>query len=185
MSLYEQRKRDSIYWFSKASDLRGGAAALWASMNSESRKIAVKSGLGKGYRMSVALPSVYRMVCGMSMELLFKTIIVARGEEPKRSHLLVKLAAHAGVAYTAEQLGLLQILSEAIIWDGKYPIPNEAEHGKELSRLERERLFDKSPLGETGLEILTSNGALDWDSYSELWRIAFSAMCEVVDWLEE
>jgi TPR repeat protein len=69
MNLYEQHKRESAYWFSKASDLRGGAAVLWASMNSESRKIPIELGLGEGFRMSVALPSVYRMVCGMSMEL--------------------------------------------------------------------------------------------------------------------
>jgi hypothetical protein len=41
MNLYEQHKRESSYWFNKASDLRGGAAVLWASMNSESREIAM------------------------------------------------------------------------------------------------------------------------------------------------
>lgn len=184
MNLYEQRKRESIRWSNKASDLRGGAAVLWASMNSESREIAIELGLGEGFRMSVALPSVYRMVCGMSMELLLKTIIVARGKEPESTHFLDKLAADAGVVYTRQQLDLLRILSEAIIWDGKYPVPEKEEHWEQLARLEEERLFDKVPLGDSGLEALRGNGTLDWDSYSELWGIAFSVMCEVVDWLD-
>ncbi len=152
-------------------------------MSSESHKIAIKLGLGEGYRMSVALPSVYRMVCGMSIELLLKTIIVAHGKEPQKHHHLGTLAAEAGVGYTVEQLDLLRILSEAIIWDGKYPVPLKEEHWENLASLECERPFDKTPLGETGLDVLSGNGALDWDSYSELWRIAFSVMCEVVDWL--
>ncbi len=134
---------------------------------------------------AVALPSVYRMICGMSMELLLKTIIVARGKEPKSVHHLDELAADAGVVYTPEQLDLLKILSAAIIWDGKYPVPKKEEHWGELARLEHERLFDKEPLGDSGLEILSGNAGLDWDSYSELWCTAFSVMCEVVDWLEK
>jgi hypothetical protein len=124
------------------------------------------------------------MVCGMSMELLLKTIIVARGKEPETTHFLGNLADDAGVVYTPQQLDLLRILSAAIIWDGKYPVPKKEEHWGELARLEEERLFDKVPLGNSGLEALSGNGALDWDSYSELWCIAFSVMCEVVDWLE-
>ncbi len=185
MNLYEQRKRDSAYWFSKASDLQGAAAVLWASLSSESREIAIQLGLGEGFRMSVALPSVYRMVCGMSMELLLKTIIVARGKEPRSVHHLDELAADADVTYTPQQLDLLRILSAAIIWDGKYPVPRKEEYWGELASLERECLFDKESLGGSGLEILRGNGALDWDSYSELWGIAFSVMCEVVAWLEK
>ncbi|MEI8376079.1 MAG: hypothetical protein WCJ35_24940 [Planctomycetota bacterium] len=186
MTRYDEEKRESICWFSKASDLRGAAAVLWASMNSDSRKIAIELGLGKGFDMSVALPRVYRMVCGMSVELLLKAIIVAReGKQPKPIHILRDLAADAGVAYTPEQCDLLDVLSHAIIWDGKYPVPKDEESCRELVRLERERLFDKQPVGDSGLKILSWNGALDWDGYSELWTIANSAMCEVVDWLEK
>ena len=54
MTRYEEEKRESICWFSKASDLRGAAAVLWASMNSDSHKIAIELGLVKGFDMSVA-----------------------------------------------------------------------------------------------------------------------------------
>ena len=106
------------------------------------------------------------MVCGMSIELLLRTIIVVRGKEPQEHHHLGTLAAEAGVVYTVEQLGLLRILSEAIIWDGKYPVPLKEEHWENLASLECEHLFDKTPLGETGSDVLSGNGALDWDSYS-------------------
>ncbi len=185
MNTFEQRRRDSIHWFNKAHNLRGGAAVLWASMNSESRKIAVEFGLGSGYRMSVALPSVYRMVCDMSIELLLKTIVVANGNEPEKTHSLGKLAEKAGVSYSSKQSDLLQILSEAIYWDGKYPVPLKEGDWEELTRLEHECLFDKVSNGKVSLDFLKRNVALDWDSYSELWSVASSAMCEAVDWLEK
>lgn len=185
MGTYEQQKKESIYWFHKASDLRGGAAVLWASMKSESREVATELGLGSGFRMDVALPLVYRMLCGMSLELLIKAIIVARGKEPETIHVLGKLATDAGIeGYTPEQRDLLQILTEAIFWDGRYPTPKKKAAWEKLSVLEKARLCDKEPIGDTGLEILTRNNALDWDSYSDLWRIAFSDLCDVADWIE-
>ena len=107
MGTYERHKQESVYWFHKASDLRGAAAVLWASMNSESRKIVTELGLGSGFRMDVALPLVYRMLCGMSLELLFKAVIVARGKEAETSHVLGNLATDAEIVYTSEQLELL------------------------------------------------------------------------------
>ena len=52
----------------------------------------------------------------MSIELLLKTIIVARGDKKLEFiHDLRKLAAEAGVVYAPQQLDLLDILSQAII----------------------------------------------------------------------
>jgi hypothetical protein len=183
MSTYEELKKDSLAWFNKASDLRGGAAVLWASMKSESCEIATELGLDKGFSMRTALPLVYRMLCGMSLELLFKSVIVARGKKPAKTHVLSNLASDGGIAYTAEQRDLLQILTEAIIWDGKYPTPEDKDDWDNLNRLEYVRLFDKALFGSSGLELLTANEALDWDSYSELWRAATSKLFDVADWI--
>jgi len=186
MSTYEQRKQESVYWFSKASDLRGGAAVLWTSINSTSREITADLGLGSGFRMDVALPLVYRMLCGMSLELLLKAVIVAHRKEVKTIHLLGELAADAGVEYTPEQFELLQILTEAIVWDGRYPVPTEKQkfHWEKLKGLEEAQLFDKVAIGDTGLMVLRRNDDLDWDSYNELWHIAFANLCDVADWIE-
>ena len=162
-----------------------GLQFFWASMNSETREIATDLGLGSGFRMDVALPLVYRMLCGMSLELLFKAVIVECGKEPKTTHhRLDEFATDAEIVYTSKQLDLLHILTEAIYWDGRYPVPRNRADWENLIRFEDTRLFDKEPLGDTGLEVLSRNNALDWDSYGELWGIAFSDLCDVADWIE-
>jgi hypothetical protein len=153
-------------------------------MNSESPDAAGEEALGPGFRMEVALPRVYWMLCGMSIELLLKAVIVASAKQPESTHNLKKLASDAGVTYTSEQIDLLQILTESIVWDGRYPVPNKKVDWDNLRRLEDSRLFDKSPLGNSGLEVLTRNDALNWDSYSDLWMVAFLKLTDVADWIE-
>jgi hypothetical protein len=135
--------------------------------------------------MSVALRNVYFMLCGMSLELLMKTIIVARGKEVKTTHNLKTLGKDANVPFEKKHEGLLQILTEAVYWNGKYPTPQKEMDWESLADLEVKHLFDKVPLGETGLTSLRGNGALDWEGYSELWAIAFDTMCDVVSWIEK
>ncbi|MGH7173271.1 MAG: hypothetical protein ACRELF_13360 [Gemmataceae bacterium] len=186
MGEFDHRKAESAYWANKANDLHLAAAVLWKCISADSSDdVKTKLPLDCSGRLDIALPSVYLMLCGMSIELLLKTTIVAKGDEPENTHLLDKLAAEAGVVYSAEQVALLQILSGAIIWKGKYPVPKEEKHWNRLAQLETNCLFDKTPWPGTTLFILTRNGALDWNSYTELRGIAFDAMSKAVDWLHE
>lgn len=109
IDIYERRKKIAIYWYNKASDLRGSAGALWASMDeARSNAIVKELGLGTGFNMKVATPPVYAMLCGMSLELLYKAIVVAKGNEPNiKSHKLTDLASVAGLSVTDRQAGLL------------------------------------------------------------------------------
>ena len=108
---FKKKKGLSIYWFHKASALKDSADILWSSMN------------GRNWG-DVKFP-VYMMLCGMSLELIYKAIVVANNNEPNtRSHSLKELSKEAGLQVNNEQSGMLQILSEAIIWDGRYPVVN-------------------------------------------------------------
>lgn len=171
--LYERRKKLAIYWCNKAFDLRGAAAALWASMDdSRSSEIIEELGLGTSYSIKVATSSVYAMLCGMSLELLYKAIVVAKGNEPNTlNHKLADLASDAGLSVTKQQQDLLEILSESVIWDGRYPVPKKQEHMNKLIKLRNEHLYDKKPLGK--LHVLSPNCALNWESFNRLWSDAF------------
>lgn len=171
-SFFDKRKQLSIYWYNKASDLRGSAAALWASMDEKrSNEIVNELHLGAGFSLKIATYPVYRMLCGMALELLYKAIIVAKQQEPQEIHELVKLSEQAGIDMNDKEKGLLRILSESIIWDGRYPVPKKAEHMQYLYELITEYLYDKVPDGK--LHVLRSNQALSWESFNELWGIAF------------
>lgn len=171
--IYKRRKELSIYWYNKASDLRGSAGALWASMDdAKSTEIAEKLGLENGFSIKIAAYPVYKMLCGMALELIYKAIVVAKGNEPDtQSHKLINLASSAGLKVKDEQIGLLSILSESVIWDGRYPVPKNLKDFKLLSELRDEHLYEKAPLGK--LYVLKPNGALCWESFNEIWIDAF------------
>ncbi len=169
---YKEHKETSIYWYNKSSDLRGSAGILWISME---EKISTESvellDFNKDFNVGVATPPVYRMLCGMSLELLYKAIVVAKGNKPNtRSHSLHKLAEDAGLNITQEDKGLLDILSESIIWDGRYPVPKQQEHMTKLETLTRDHLFETESIGN--LQLLKPNNALKWESFNKLWKKA-------------
>ncbi len=173
MDEYEAAKKWSLYWFNKASDLHGAAAALWASTSTErATQIVEELALGLGYDMHVALPPVYRMICGMSLELLLKATIVAKGGQPGNTHDLVKLATKVGLPLDERARGLFEILADAVIWAGRYPIPTAKARGRiaALSRLVTKHLYDKRDW--RGFTVMRRNRELDWESFNRLWGSA-------------
>lgn len=169
--LYEKRQSHSICWFNKSSDLHAAAAALWYSRDESHSEIIVKEfGLGDWFSMDVAVTPVYYMLCGLSLELLYKAIIVAKGGVVPTNHKLVELAAFAGVLLSPEFRGLLEMLRKSIEWEGKYPVPKERERQRleQMCNLIDKHLHDLEPFGN--LQVLKPNDALSWQSFDNLWQ---------------
>src|SRR5690606_8765661 len=98
--VFEQRKSISTYWHNKAGDLHASAGVLWKAIQTPPEQQT-------GFSHAVACWSVYQMLCGMSLELLFKSILVAKGHEPKATHKLEALAGEAGVAFETKEVARL------------------------------------------------------------------------------
>lgn len=110
-----------------------------------------KLNLGDGFRMSAAVWPVFMMLCGMSLELLYKAISVAKGNQVETHHKLIDLADSAGVEVDKQAKALLTELTEYVIWEGKYPVPKDNQ---------KESFFRKSiPI-------------LNWDTFNMLWKDA-------------
>lgn len=175
MKRYERQKKLSIYWYNKSSDLRGSAGALWASMNKEhSEKIVQELSLGTGYRMSASVLPVYHMLCGMAIELIYKAILIAHGFNPKKFkyHKLIILANLAGIIVDDKSKLILQLLTESIIWDGKYPVPNNE---KEMEN--RDKLFGELTKGA----LARANDVLSWESFNRRWLEASNIYWSAVE----
>jgi hypothetical protein len=167
--LYERRQNQSIYWFNKSSDLHTAAGALWYSRDESRSEIMVKElGLRDGFHMDMAVTPVYYMLCGLSLELLYKAIIVAKGSEFKRDHKLVALATLAGIDPDHKLKGLLEMLTEFIEWYGKYPVPKRYQQLEKTSNLIHKHLYDSKQSGN--LHWAEPNDALSWQSFDSLWR---------------
>lgn len=173
--LFERRKTLAVYWHNKASDLRGSAGAVWAVMHApDAASTAETLGFPPGFSFGAACRPVYLMLCGMALELLLKAVLVARGVEPASTHDLVRLCGDARLALTNKQAALLTILSEAIVWEGRYPVPKQEHRFQQFSDITWEHLFDPVP-STSQLKIRRPNDNLSWSSFNALWALVFAA----------
>jgi len=159
-----------MVWFNKASDLHASAGALWMSMREDYSDIfAAELGFASQFNMSVAVWPVYMMLCGLSLELLYKAISVAKGEEVKPIHDLIQLANLAGIKTEGQSKKLLALLTESIIWEGKYPAPKDKrrESFSTANNLYNQVMYTKCQ--HKGIERQKPTDALSWNSFNKLW----------------
>ncbi|MDR9469273.1 hypothetical protein [Marinospirillum sp.] len=174
LSLYQVRKEAPLWWFNKSSDLRASAGTLWLGMSSDerSKEITESLHLGDGFSIPIAVRPVYQMLCGMSLELIFKAVVVARGYKPNHVHDLPSLAERAALAYSEEERGILAVFTESIIWEGRYPVPKKEEIMDKACQLRSAHCF--TPHGKSGM-FKKPNDALSWASFNSIWGRASEA----------
>lgn len=155
---YENRTTISTYWHNKSADLMVSARVLWEAM--EANKQA-------GLRCN----STYKMLFGMSLELLLKAHCVGQKiENPRieKTHNLNEIAGIAGLKLEKSDNKILEVLSEYIIWDGRYPAPKEPSKLKRHWENIQDTAFDREPLGT--LEVLKPNNTFCFDNLHRIWR---------------
>jgi hypothetical protein len=175
MSNFEHKKNIPQYWLNKSNDLRASAGVIWYGIHIEkSSSIVGELGLGEGFSLQVATSPIFPMLCGLSLELMYKAICVAKRINFGKSHVLVDLGELAGLHFTEQEKGILAILTESVIWDAKYPVPTERKKGafENLPELYRKYLFDEVNVS-TSFKVYRPNHALNWDSFNALWKNAF------------
>jgi hypothetical protein len=163
MEVYEKHFEDkstiATYWHNKSCDLMSSARVLWNAMEDD-------TGNAK-----ITCYSTYKMLFGMSLETLFKAHCVAQKiDNPRinKSHQLTEIASIAGFKLDKSENKILDILSEYIIWDGRYPVPKVSSQVKRHSDNITATEYDKEKMGT--IEILKPNGALDFSNVHKIWR---------------
>jgi hypothetical protein len=165
---FDRIKKMPRHWFEHSETLRLAATALWASSNRDVSDSVVRvCGLADLKRPSVFVRPVFLMLCGLSLELLVKAIFVAqRHEGPPKGHNLLKLYELVGLKISGSEQALLDVLTGAIKWLGKYPVPIEAaDLGRYVTQAFAVALV---PSGAEGT--FKNSGALDWPSLDALWK---------------
>jgi HEPN domain-containing protein len=91
-------------WMTRAREFRDAAVLI----------VEAKSG-------SLSFPYYYN--AALSLELSLKAILVAQKKKYQAIHRLKDLSDAAGVKVEKDQEKTLELLSESLIWLGRYPIP--------------------------------------------------------------
>lgn len=166
---FDRAQTTPLYWYNCANDLRGSAAALRAAADPDfSATVANKFGLGSNFRIGIAGENVYEMLWGMSLELLFKAVAVAQGKEVLHHHKLVELAIHVDFPVSIDDENLLRVLTEAILWSGRYPIPKRKNEWENTLDIGDKALRETVPAGN--LILKRYNRAMDWPNVNALWK---------------
>jgi hypothetical protein len=173
MERYERETNLSIYWFNRANDLRGAAGAVWFAIENSTDQIRDFLGMDSGYSFSIACPSVYLMLCGLSLELLYKALIVELGKKPPETHNLRQLSSLANVTLSTEDLELIDILTDHIQWAGKYPVP-KGDRTKWNQHVERMSSALTTRIPGSSINIRRTNHRLNWNDFARIWNIGDS-----------
>lgn len=148
---YSRLRDESGHWHSRAGDLITSARVLWDSLDKHP-----------------FCWNVYKMLMGMAFESLIKAVLTQRNIDFKYIHNLRKLAQQADIKLSEEEFNLLDILSEYILWAGRYPVPKADENFKKFYENEQEQLYD----GYTkisDISLVTYNGKLNLDNLHKIW----------------
>lgn len=150
---FKNLSENSLHWHNKASDLFVSAKVLWEAMDN-------------GY--AVECWSTYKMLMGLSFELLFKSIAIQKNLTFSATHQLVELANSANLKLIDEEKKILKVLTEYILWDGKYPVPHKKIHLENHWKNQNNVAYDKEKCGNLTFE--RQNNKLDFDELAMIWR---------------
>lgn len=167
---YDIREKYPIYWFDKSSSLRLSAGILWnTNKDCLSQETKNEIGLPENLNLPAGIQSVFEMLCGLSLELVFKAIIIAADEEFDKDHNLTGLARKTGLVLDENAHITLEFLAASVIWGGKYPIPKQKN-----AMIKSENLHIKNlPRGGTLLSYTKKyNEICGWHSFNKIWSSA-------------
>jgi len=123
---FEIRHTHYQYWFSKSDELFYSAKLLWDDME--------KTGL-------LFIRDIYLMLIGMSFETLIKAYYICLNKEYEVTHNLNKLFKNIGVYLKDEEEEILNILTNTIIWEGKYPSPKKKNKEYFMNQWKNKQIF--------------------------------------------
>lgn len=169
---FDRRRQEPAYWFNKSADMRASAGAIQYSI-SHSDAVAEWLDFPKGYSMSVASQDVFVMLCGLSMELMYKAILVSKSIKFGNVHKLNELRKLAEVDVSKIEEGVLDLYTHAIYWVGKYPVPLNNAFSTDFMKLVDEHLFESVP--GMSINLKRGNVLMSWDTFEALWNSAKQA----------
>lgn len=150
---FKNLSKNSLHWHNKASDLFVSAKVLWEAMDN-------------GH--AIECWSTYKMLIGLSFELLFKSVAIQRKLTFSATHQLIEIANSAELKLTVDEKEILRVLTEYILWDGKYPVPHKKTHLENHWKHENKVTHDKEKCGN--LTIQRGNNRLDFDEIAMIWK---------------
>lgn len=115
----------------------------------------------------------FALNAGLSLELMFKSILaknklcIPHGMD---GHDLNALSEKAGLKFSSNQKLTLELLTEAIVWSGRYPAPKKEQRWDDY----QDRIFEahvvRQTMGTVSSAKANPSTFPNWENYSAIWE---------------
>ncbi|PJE55834.1 MULTISPECIES: HEPN domain-containing protein [unclassified Marinomonas] len=163
---YKYREESSSFWYQKSVSLYASASLIRDGMNSSKEREFIKGlGLKSEFSLELGCLDNYLMMFGLSYEVMLKAICIEKSINFEKSHKIQELAEQAKIVLIENESLLLKLLSEYVIWEGRYPVPKNHRFMTEHWDATRNALW------EEGKEIggISRTGVFEYESLKSLW----------------
>jgi HEPN domain-containing protein len=107
----------------------------------------------------------------LSLELMLKAILVAKGRTMKFTHKLKGLAKDAEIEISENQKMTLELLSEVLEWRGRYPVPTKEEKWDNYHDNIYEKHKIRTRKGNVGITRSNPETFPNLENYLKIWEI--------------
>jgi HEPN domain-containing protein len=119
-------------------------------------------------------PIPYYFNAGLSLELFLKAIAIAQTKEFETNHRLGDLCKLVGMQLSKDQEATMELLSEIIVWSGRYPIPKKEGQWDNYYDVILERHIVREQEGNVSRVIANKARFPTLQNYLALWAICES-----------
>ncbi|MBI1751678.1 MAG: HEPN domain-containing protein [Acidobacteria bacterium] len=116
------------------------------------------------------LNQVYYYSAGISLELALKAIIIAKSESFDKIHKLNELLDKAGLEVNEDQECTLELLTEFIIWGGRYPTLKEEQRWHDYYDHILEKHIVREQEDNLGRTLKRESRFPSYPNYEILWK---------------
>ena len=118
-----------------------------------------------------APPIPYYYNSGLALELVLKAIAIAKSMKFETNHRLNDLCELIGLKITRDQKYTLELLSELIVWSGRYPVPKKEEQWNNYYDVIQEKHIVREEEGNVGRTLANRDRFPTFQNFSTIWDI--------------
>lgn len=136
------------------------------------RAIAFKDAailIAKPDEYSPSFPYYYNS--GIALELALKALAIAKSMEFETNHRLYGLCELVGLKISKNQECTLELLSELIVWSGRYPVPKKEGKWDNYHDVVQEKHIVREREGNVGRTLADRDRFPTVDNFLVLWGI--------------
>lgn len=116
-------------------------------------------------------PFPYYYNSGIAIELALKALAIEKSKKFETNHRLNELSSLVGLKITKDQECTLELLSELIVWSGRYPIPKKEGQWNNYHDVVQEKHIVREREGNVGRTLANRNRFPTVDNFLTLWGV--------------